>query len=363
MSDFNFKKQFKLILWRETLILNAMRSAFAGLVLGVILFLAGDKSTGLKFVFMGVPVYFIAALPMGLCASFLSGIGVPFAGLFSIFMSLFVIPGDPLVWLLKRMKPEFVPVQSFAPINFSLIVFVLKNEEALNERHIEASPAETTQKNSNEVISDDSFAAVSSIVSKVSGFEAFIMALGVLEGELLEADSKINKYELANALLLKALESELLSKKQEYGAYIALSDVYLSDEDTIDLEKAAMYLKKGIAIANELELDYEEDWKLISRKEGLWYLLNIFSDKCIENNDLDGAFNYCNDAITYTDHPAAHLKIADININRKNDTISARKHLHYIADTNPTTEYFQKVFKDFDEIAKQATVMLNSLNA
>lgn len=196
--------------------------------------------------------------------------------------------------------------------------------------------------------------SITSFVTKIKEADAYSQAFSVLE-----CNSPI-KYKLAHELLIKSLKSGLLSKKQEYEVCFAMSDIYTSDLDNIDLGKCTDFLKKGISIANELELDYDEDWKIIKRKEGLWYLLDTFSNECIKNNNGDAAFEYCNEAVKYTDHPGAHLKIADIYASKKNDVNSARKHLEYIVAPG-AAEYFRTVFKDYEEIAEQARLKIVKL--
>jgi len=128
--EFSFKRDFKSIIWKETLWLNLLRSFFAGLVWLVVMStqIGAEAYIYLLFPFM----YLFILLPMALGGHILSSLGVPFAGVFAAVLSIMIIVGDPFVFFLHKARPEWVPVKEFSFVNFSVVMFVL-DEETLDE--------------------------------------------------------------------------------------------------------------------------------------------------------------------------------------------------------------------------------------
>lgn len=136
-TDFSFKRDFKIIDWKNTLILNLVRSVAAGIVWGIIMFVVAMGNGGGEHFFKILPVlimypllfplsYLIFCLPMGLVAGFLSSRGIPFVGWIAAFFSLFIAVGDPLVFFFHKYKPQLVPVDKPGFFNFRIIIFVLR---------------------------------------------------------------------------------------------------------------------------------------------------------------------------------------------------------------------------------------------
>lgn len=130
MADIRWKQ----VLWKETFVLNLQRSFGAGCVLGVIFLFVmasgGDKGMPFFFPFL-TPIifpigYFLFYMPVGLVLLWL-GERVPFGWALSLTGLLFGLPvaaGDPLVFLVRSIKPEWVPVKQFSIINLAIVVFV-----------------------------------------------------------------------------------------------------------------------------------------------------------------------------------------------------------------------------------------------
>ncbi len=123
--DFSFKRDFNQIKWKETLWLNFLRALFAGPIWTIVMLSTGEPFSVAGTYLMFPLLYFVGALPIGLIGSFLSGLGVPFAGWFTILCSLLVVVGDPFVFVIHKVKPNLVPVEKFSIFNFKLIIFVL----------------------------------------------------------------------------------------------------------------------------------------------------------------------------------------------------------------------------------------------
>lgn len=143
MEAFSWKRDLNIVDWRATILHNLLRAACAGIVVSIImLFFVPEVGVGSALLYVLIwPIgYLIFMLPMGLVAGFLSRVGVPFVGLLSIAFSLAIAIGDPLVWMLKRTKPEIVPVDKPGFFEFSVIVFVIDEEKkrALQEKAVGA---------------------------------------------------------------------------------------------------------------------------------------------------------------------------------------------------------------------------------
>ncbi|MHA1215623.1 MAG: tetratricopeptide repeat protein [Candidatus Hodarchaeales archaeon] len=125
MEDFSFRRDWKSVVWGPTLLVNFFRSLAAGIVWFIFSILINSTNPNLLLFPI---VYFLVLLPIGLIAGKLGETGVPFAGLFSTFISLLVTVGDPLVYILYTIKPELIPVEKFGLFNLRLIIFVLQDE-------------------------------------------------------------------------------------------------------------------------------------------------------------------------------------------------------------------------------------------
>lgn len=114
--------------WGATIILNLFRTLSAG-VTYFILSLFFDKP---NFALFGFPIaYLFAILPAALITSSLSKRGVAFTGLFAWFLCLLVAVGDPLLFIVFKIKPELSPVKQFKFFNFFAYIAVEKGDEEI----------------------------------------------------------------------------------------------------------------------------------------------------------------------------------------------------------------------------------------
>ncbi len=121
---FSWRRDFKHVNWGGTLKYNTLRAAGAGIVWFVLALLAGAKWQ--SFTMLLFPLfYFVSFLPFGLLTAWLSGLGVPWVGLFAAFVALMVGVGDPLVFILKKSKPELVPVDKAPFFSLKTVIFLL----------------------------------------------------------------------------------------------------------------------------------------------------------------------------------------------------------------------------------------------
>lgn len=126
MADFSFKRDFKNIDWGSTLQVNLIRAAFAGLIWFIIRLFTGDSFSSSLIMLLFPVAYLIFLLPIGLVAGWLSSIGIPFIGLITVIISIFIVVGDPPTFILHKVNPRLVPVEQYGFLNFRIIIFVLK---------------------------------------------------------------------------------------------------------------------------------------------------------------------------------------------------------------------------------------------
>ena len=135
---------FKNARFKETVWLNLVRGAAAGVVWMIILFIANPpeakKAMLLTFPF-GLAIGMVTIMPI------ISGIfkvmgsmGIPFMGLGNVVIALLVVPGDPILYLLHKIKPEIVPVQDYKFITWN--PFIVVTDESVTQMAME----ETTKK-------------------------------------------------------------------------------------------------------------------------------------------------------------------------------------------------------------------------
>jgi len=132
---FSITRDFKSIAWGATLWHNLLRSFCAGLVFSILgFFLGAPKSEGIG-ILVALPFllpigYLLVYMPIGLFCAFLSRF-IPFIGLISFACALCVLPGDPIVWFISLIFPSAVPLEKPGFLNFALIMWVLKPEDAM----------------------------------------------------------------------------------------------------------------------------------------------------------------------------------------------------------------------------------------
>lgn len=138
MDEFSFRRDFKRIRWKETLQVNALRAFAAGIVWAFIclFIMIGDPKTGTGLTYgqlfllpIGTVAGYLAIyMPLGIFFSFLSSMGIPLVGFVAALFALIVAVGDPVMFIIHKVKPGLVPVKDYSFICFRLIIFVLDME-------------------------------------------------------------------------------------------------------------------------------------------------------------------------------------------------------------------------------------------
>ncbi len=113
----------KSLLLKETIIVNLLRSFFAGVVWLVVAVAGGQANDSAVFLFPVVAP--ILLLVFYLLSQILRIIKL--GGVGSLMCMLVAVPGDPLVFMLKQISPGLVPVQKFGFINFAPMIYVYQD--------------------------------------------------------------------------------------------------------------------------------------------------------------------------------------------------------------------------------------------
>jgi len=132
VSDFSIKRDWKNINWKATFQFNVFRSLCATPVWILFIWFTGSSQGKFPWEMLLFPViYFAFWVPFGLICGWLARLGVPFVWMLSIISSLVIVIGDPVVWLIYKIKPDLVPIEKPKFFDFHLITFVIRDPEAI----------------------------------------------------------------------------------------------------------------------------------------------------------------------------------------------------------------------------------------
>jgi hypothetical protein len=128
---FSLKDNFKKIQWVPTFLLHLMRAFSAGLIWCLVMMFTGARGTVSPFsILLTFPIIYFTFVPMILVISkimsiFIDVLGEGFYAMVSFFFALLIIVGDPLLFVLNKLKPGILPVEKFNIVNFSMMLFIL----------------------------------------------------------------------------------------------------------------------------------------------------------------------------------------------------------------------------------------------
>jgi len=126
MSNFSWKRDSKNVMWLDTGILILARGICAGLVWTVIIaFNAKPSIVELPLFFLTYAVMFSLLPLVAIVISMLSEV-IPFIGLMNLLIMLILLPGDPILFIVHKFLPQFVPVESYPIISFRALTWVLR---------------------------------------------------------------------------------------------------------------------------------------------------------------------------------------------------------------------------------------------
>lgn len=150
--NFAFFKNFHRIMWKETLWLNFLRAFCVLPVLILFNVSQGTEASPLfyaaypfAYIFMAAPLLILVKKMIIIISGELAGILMIIILIPLIFIS--IAGGDPIVFLIKKIKPTLVPVEKYPFISLDLFIFVLRDESYsppyLHPEYTESSEEQT----------------------------------------------------------------------------------------------------------------------------------------------------------------------------------------------------------------------------
>ena len=125
----------KNLLLKETIIVNLLRSFFAGVIWLSVAVAGGQANDSTVFLFpLAAPVLLLVFYLLSQILRI-----VKLGGLGSLLCMFMAVPGDPFVYILKQIRPGLVPVQKFGFINFAPMIYVYQDTVVVNKQEKKSS--------------------------------------------------------------------------------------------------------------------------------------------------------------------------------------------------------------------------------
>ena len=142
MENFSLSRDYKAVIWGDTLSYNFLRGASAGLIIGFIIAMNSPPPSNSEIGVLAIPMITVAYMffmPLVLMLFFIpytfvislldripGGGGLFFLRILSFVFSLIPAIGDPLLKVLKSYFPKLVPVENPGWFHAKVIIFVLR---------------------------------------------------------------------------------------------------------------------------------------------------------------------------------------------------------------------------------------------
>jgi hypothetical protein len=127
MTNFDYAQDSSRIAWRQTIVTNMIRSSLGGIVFAVIALVVAREPTALVLPLVAPIGWLIVGLPGWLLCQKLSQTPKAVVALgFVVPFLLLGLAGDPLLFLVAKVKPDLIPVERPGLMSFSAVLFVLK---------------------------------------------------------------------------------------------------------------------------------------------------------------------------------------------------------------------------------------------
>ncbi len=125
---FNVFKNLGRIAWKETVWINFLRATCAIPILILFSALANDYLPVGFYVFYPFLYLAIWGPFLYLLQAIISAFSEPMGSIVTLlFVTISIAGGDPLVFLIHKLKPEIVPLEKYPFIFFAVFAFVLKD--------------------------------------------------------------------------------------------------------------------------------------------------------------------------------------------------------------------------------------------
>lgn len=142
---------FKNVRFKETVWLNLVRGAAAGVVWMIVFLIIRPpemKKTALLTFPIGLAIGMVTIMPIiSWIFKVMGSMGIPFMGLGNVVIGLLAVPGDPILYVLHKIQPTLVPVQDYRFITWNPFIVVtdecvpqMAMEEMRKTAHIGSCP-------------------------------------------------------------------------------------------------------------------------------------------------------------------------------------------------------------------------------
>lgn len=100
-----------------------MRSASAGVVWAIVSLLTGAPGQFLPLLLFGTVIGLVVMVPLGLIS--MAGAKLfPPIGLLGLLPQIYMVAGDPVLWLIEKFRPGTLPMSGFRPVNFITLLII-----------------------------------------------------------------------------------------------------------------------------------------------------------------------------------------------------------------------------------------------
>jgi ABC-type Na+ efflux pump permease subunit len=119
-----------MIYWKETIWVNALRLLSATMVWLVFAGVTGYEDT---LSLIGLPIFYVFLAIVVMAARSVAPNNA-FVGFLSLMALITILPGDPLVFLLRTIVPKAVPFHRYYPFNWAFFLYVTDSTSSVPTR-------------------------------------------------------------------------------------------------------------------------------------------------------------------------------------------------------------------------------------
>lgn len=127
-SSFDYRQNSSLVSWKQTILYNLLRMAVGGVIVALVVWAKTKQTDSLSLISMPL-IWLLIGLPAWMICQKLPQKQGGIAALFLVLPFLIVgALADPLIYAVSKIKPDILPVKEPKLMEFSSIVFLLKDQ-------------------------------------------------------------------------------------------------------------------------------------------------------------------------------------------------------------------------------------------
>lgn len=239
--------------WKSTIMLAAMRSASAGVVWAIVSLLTGYTDQFLLLLVFGTVIGLVCMVPLALISMAVSKIFPP-AGLAGLIPQIYMVAGDPVLWIIEKFRPGTLPTADFKPINLNTVIVIFNPEVVEMAQQAKASAMSATSflgRKAAEKIRSGKAPAGAPISRDVRPGAEASAEIQAQQKLFNEAEAEFNRL-AAEGSSASALQSEVLKIKglvnagcSIFGPYRFLAERYLHEDPVGNFDRIMDTLEEG----------------------------------------------------------------------------------------------------------------------